>query len=183
MNPITEIVIPFDNAKALQENIDRHISDMDELIKILNGVKATPMGGSFFYNCADTKGPCDYKENASVCVHPRQITSIRPKDYEILYGNTTLKVLAELYVAMKKMDMNYPILFPVNFDNTNSYTDFHNRISGIKLYFEPEIDEKVAPHINMINHLTSLKIILKQNLTDIFEGYFHHVETLRESYG
>ncbi len=183
MKPIEEIVIPFDKAKELHENIEQHISKIENLIEILNEIKVSNMLGGFFYNCRDTKGPCDYEENASVYVHPRQITSIRPNDYEILYEKPTLKVLKELYEAMGKMDLNYPILFPVTENNINSYADFHKRISGLSLYFVPKIDEKVAPHINLINHLTGLKKILKKNLDDVFEGYYHHVETLRENYG
>jgi UDP-glucose 6-dehydrogenase len=184
INPLKEIVIPFDNANEFLENIENHTSNINKLIEILKSVKVSNINGGFFYYCADVNDNYNIQceEDDTIYLKPKEIFSVKPKDFQELFGKTTQKILLELYEAMKKMDEYYSDIFQINIDNIESYEVFQKRISGLRLYFKPEIDEKLAPHINMINHLTELNKILKQNLSDVIEGYYHHVETLREKY-
>ena len=180
MKSLEKIVIPFDEAKQLYNNLENHLSDIDLLVDKLKEIKISTFGGGFFYKPADLGVLNVDGASIPVQVDSRYIKKIKPADYQEYYGNATYAVLLKLYQAMVYIDSNYTELFPVTPENMYTYRDFQKRISGISVIIEPKIDNKIPPHLNLINHLSAVRRNLKQNLEDIFSAYFHHVENIRE---
>ena len=183
LNPRTEIIQPFDIAQNLYDQRDEAFKKIDKMIEILNGIEVEEITGGFFYNCKDTPGLCDYDDNAKVYISPHQFSSVKNEDYKSLIVEPITSKLFQLGSAMATIDTNYPLLYQIsNYDQIKEYEEFKKRINQVTLYVRPDINEKEAPHLNAINYLSGLKIIIENNLPEVLAAYNHHVETLRETY-
>lgn len=183
INPFKDIVFHFDIAAKLYEDKESSLAKIDKLILVLEAVNVEIISNGYFYNCSDSPGLCEYDNNSLVYIAPHQISAVRNKEYESLFTIPILEKLRNLAGAMQNIDLYYPLLFKISSNGEiREYQSFKERISKIKLYIKSVNDENKPPHINAIEYLKVMKIVIKENLPQVLDTYHHHVETLRELY-